>query len=29
MVGSAGFYRLLAAPPDGLSLNAVPNLSIV
>ena len=29
MVGSAGFYRLLAAPPDRLSLNAVPNLSIV
>lgn len=29
MVGSAGFYRLLSAPPDALSLNAIPNLSIV
>ena len=29
MVGSAGFYRLLSAPPDGFDLNAVPNLSIV
>lgn len=29
MVGSAGFYRLLSAGPDDLSLNAVPNLAIV
>ncbi|MDO4493873.1 MAG: tRNA (adenosine(37)-N6)-threonylcarbamoyltransferase complex transferase subunit TsaD [Clostridia bacterium] len=29
MVGSAGFYRLLSAPPDGFDLNAVPNLAIV
>ena len=26
MVGSAGFYRFLAAPPDDLMLNAVPGL---
>ena len=28
MVGSAGFYRLLNAPPDPFSLNAIPYLSL-
>ena len=28
MVGSAGFYRLLAAAPDDLALNAVPGLPL-
>ena len=28
MVGSAGFYRLLDAPPDSLSINAYPNLEL-
>ena len=28
MVGSAGYYRLLASPPDKLSLNAIPGLAL-
>ena len=28
MVGSAGFFRFLAAPPDDLSLNAIPGLPL-